>query len=84
MYTVYVIRSLTTGGLYTGHSEDMDRRLNEHNEGLLGRFTKNKGPWIIVYTEILLTRREAILREKYLKTGAGRDFIKRILINQGS
>lgn len=61
---------------YTGQTEDLDRRLFEHNNNLLGRFTKNKGPWKLIHSEKFTTRSEAMAREKYLKTGAGRDWIK--------
>ena len=77
MYYVYVIRSVNKGILYIGQTEDINKRVKEHNEGLLGRFTKNKGPWELVYQESYMTRSEAMKREKYLITGAGRDFIKR-------
>jgi putative endonuclease len=77
-YIVYVLRSKVTGVHYTGHTEDLDRRLFEHNNGLLGRFTKGKGPWEVIYTKEFETRAMAMAHEKYLKTGAGRDFIKKM------
>ncbi|MCA6443985.1 MAG: GIY-YIG nuclease family protein, partial [Bacteroidetes bacterium] len=40
-------------------------------------YTKNKGQWTLNYVESYGTKKEAILRERYLKTGAGRDFLKR-------
>ncbi len=76
MYKVYVIYSNMAGKYYTGQTEDLERRLKEHNEGTLGKFTKNKGPWELVYFEEFKTREEALKREKYLKTGAGRDFVQ--------
>jgi putative endonuclease len=77
MFTVYVIYSEKAGKKYTGHTEDIERRLHEHNTGSLGVFTKNKGPWVLIYSKSFSTRSEAILHEKYLKTGTGRDFLKR-------
>ena len=79
MYKVYVIYSNKAGKYYTGQTEDLERRLKEHNEGTLGKFTKNKGPWELVYFEEFKTREEALKREKYLKTGAGRDFVQSML-----
>jgi putative endonuclease len=76
MYKVYVIKSQSKGTYYVGQTEDLERRMKEHNEGLLGRYTKQKGPWILVYTESYSTRSEAMKREKYLKTGVGREFLK--------
>jgi putative endonuclease len=43
---------------------------------LLGVYTKGKGPWVLIYSETFQSKKEAILREKELKTGKGRDFIK--------
>ena len=62
---------------YTGYTADLERRLNEHNQEILGKFTKGKGPWILIHQEEFATKKEALIREKELKTGKGRDFIKR-------
>jgi putative endonuclease len=77
MYFVYVLYSEKVNCKYTGYTEDLTRRLNEHNQEILGKFTKGKGPWILIYQEEFATRKEALIREKELKTGKGRDFIKR-------
>jgi putative endonuclease len=75
-YFVYVIYSLNAQRKYIGHTENIEMRLIQHNNGLLGIYTKNKGPWELIYSEELESRSEAMIREKYLKTGVGRDFIK--------
>jgi putative endonuclease len=77
MFFVYVIYSDKEKIKYIGHTENLDLRLTQHNQGTLGRFTKNKGPWRLVYQEKHESRASAMAREKYLKTGAGRDFLKR-------
>ena len=76
MFTVYVIYSDSHATKYTGYTEDIERRLFEHNNGLLGKFTKNKGPWKIIYKEEYTSIVEARNREKHFKTGKGREFIK--------
>ena len=76
MFYVYVIYSDLVNRKYIGQTDDLDRRLGEHNNGLLGIYTKNKGPWRLVYFETFQTRSEAMKREKELKTGKGRDFLK--------
>ena len=76
MFTVYVIYSDKSLTKYTGQTEDLDLRLQQHNEGTLGRYTKNKGPWRLLYKEEFETRGEAMIYEKYLKSGIGREFIK--------
>lgn len=62
---------------YTGQTENMENRLLEHNTGTLGKFTRNRGPWKLIYTEVFEKRKDAMAREKYFKTGSGRDFLKR-------
>jgi putative endonuclease len=78
MFTVYVLYSKTFQKKYTGFTQDIERRIIQHNQGLLGKYTKGKGPWVLIYSETYQTKREAIIREKELKTGKGRDFIKNI------
>ena len=62
--------------MYFGQTGDIEKRLADHNQGNTGFTTKAGGPWKLVYKEGWETRSEAMKREKYLKTGAGRDFIK--------
>jgi putative endonuclease len=49
-YYVYILKSLTAGRLYVGTSDDVARRLREHNQGL-SRSTKPWRPWQLVYQE---------------------------------
>jgi putative endonuclease len=78
MFYVYVIRSKSSGKLYTGQTADLDSRLKAHNLGF-SPFTKNKGPWEVIYSEEYLSRSEAMNREKFLKSGKGREFLKSII-----
>lgn len=81
-FWTYVIRSLSTGRLYTGHTMDLHKRLREHNdpESFSSHFTKRiPGPWILVYSEPFPTRAEAYRRERWLKTGRGREYLRQIL-----
>ncbi len=78
MYYVYVLESLVNYRLYTGSTNDLDRRLIEHNTGI-SKYTKKTAPFELVYQETYNTRREAFKREMYLKTGIGREFVKKIL-----
>jgi putative endonuclease len=78
MFYVYVIYSEKIRKNYTGHTDDIERRVFEHNNGLLGKYTRGKGPWKLIYSEEYATRTEAMKREKELKTGKGRDFLKQI------
>ena len=75
MFYVYILRSLTDNSLYKGFTANLSNRVMEHNEGK-STFTSTKKPWVLVYFEIFNLKEEAIKREKYLKSAAGRRFIK--------
>jgi putative endonuclease len=78
MCFVYVLKSLKNGRLYTGSTNDLERRLQEHNNGL-SKYTKLTAPFELVYTEEYKTKSEAYRREIFLKTGKGRQVLKEIL-----
>lgn len=75
MFFVYAIKSLTRNYIYVGLTNNIDRRITEHNNGL-NRSTKAYRPFELIYTEEHTTRTEARLREKYLKSGIGKEFLK--------
>ncbi len=75
MFYTYVIRSATDGELYTGFTGDLRKRFNDHNTGKVCS-TKNRGPFKLIYYEACLSQQDAIAREKYLKTGMGKRFLK--------
>ena len=72
---VYVLKSLLDGNLYTGYTNDLRRRMDQHNEGAV-HSTKNRGPLELIYYEACRTREDATRREKYLKTAWGKRYIK--------
>ena len=77
-YYVYVLKSKVNGKTYTGHTENLEKRIKEHNAGK----TKSIKPYIpyeLVYSEHYNSRYEAIKREKFLKSGIGREFIKSLI-----
>ena len=79
---VYVIESLTDKTWYTGMAKDAEHRLTEHNAGK-NRFTKGHRPWKIIYTETHPDWASARLREKYLKSAAGKRWLTNYLHSQG-
>ncbi len=81
MYYIYILRSLKNSRLYTGSTEDLNKRLNQHNTGI-SKYTRLTRPFELLYTETYNTRSEAVKRETYLKTGKGREEIKEILKNK--
>ena len=75
MWHVYVLRSQKNGRLYTGSTNDLERRLREHLSGE-SPYTKRAGPFELIYSEDYATRLEARRRESFLKTGRGRAILK--------
>ena len=70
VWTVYILQN-EKGTHYAGMSEDVQRRLREHKAGVV-KSTKNGRPWTILFEEQVGDRKEARVRERYWKSGAGR------------
>ena len=68
MFHVYILRSLRNGKLYVGHTDNLQRRVAEHNAGRGGRFTCQQGPWELVHAEPHPDRSAAARRERCLKS----------------
>ena len=71
VYYVYILRSLKTGRFYIGHTDDLARRMEEHNTGRGGRYTRQNGPWTLLYSETHPDKVSAVRRERYLKSARG-------------
>jgi len=80
MFYAYVIKSVVHDYYYKGHCEDLEERLKQHNSGKTESLRPYM-PFILVYQEEFNTRQEAITREKYFKTAAGRRYLKNKLIS---
>jgi len=78
MYYIYVIKSLKDKKLYVGHTNDLKRRFNEHNNGQV-KSTASRRPLKLLYYEACNLLADALAREKALKTGFGRAYLKRRL-----
>ncbi len=78
MHYVYVIKSLRDGKLYVGHTNNLAKRFKEHNQGLVTA-TKNRRPFQLLYYEASNLKKDAIKREKSLKTSFGKAYLKRRL-----
>ena len=66
MFFVYILKSLLNGDVYIGYSDNLKRRLKEHNEGK-GVSAKPKKPWNLFYYEAYKDKGDATKREKQLK-----------------
>lgn len=75
MYYVYAIKSLTRIYIYVGLTDNIERRIGQHNKGQ-NRSTKAYKPFKLIYTEAFETRKEAREKEIYLKSGIGKEFLK--------
>ncbi|OGL41610.1 MAG: excinuclease ABC subunit C [Candidatus Schekmanbacteria bacterium GWA2_38_11] len=75
MYYTYVIQSEKDKRFYTGFTNDLQKRLREHNSGKVAS-TKNRVPFLLVYYEACLNEQDATAREKYLKSGMGKRYLK--------
>lgn len=79
---VYVIRSVKNGHWYTGCTSDLRKRFKEHNDGI-SLATRGRGPFELIYYEAFRDSKDAYAREKQLKSGPGkrylRDRLKRFL-----
>jgi putative endonuclease len=74
-WTVYIIRSESTGRYYRGSCGDFEKRLAEHNAGKT-RSTKAYRPWVMVYIETFENKTDALKRETYFKTRSGYRWLK--------
>ncbi len=75
MFYAYVLYSPKFKRFYKGQTEDLNIRINQHNTGRV-KSTKAYTPWEIVYFEKFWQRKDALEREQYFKTAAGRRFLK--------
>ncbi|MDD5251679.1 MAG: GIY-YIG nuclease family protein [Patescibacteria group bacterium] len=83
MVTVLYILKNTKGSYYVGVTEDIQRRLSEHNVGK-SLATRGRGPWDLVYTETFPSPQEAKRREYQIKQKKRKSYIEWLLKNRGS
>ncbi|HET8837744.1 MAG TPA: GIY-YIG nuclease family protein [Flavobacteriaceae bacterium] len=83
MFFVYILFSSDSHRYYIGMTDDLERRLLEHNNGKT-KSTKAFIPWELIHTESYNTRLEARIREKYLKSAAGRRWRKNNIRPRGA
>ena len=72
---VYAIRSAERNYIYVGLSDNLERRVHQHNSGS-NKTTKPYAPFVLIWSETFPTRIEARKREKYLKSGSEKEFLK--------
>ncbi len=77
-FDVYVLWSASLAKTYVGMTSNLNARINAHNLGIKG-WTIRGRPWQLIYWETFADKPAAILREKYLKSGIGREFLQTII-----
>lgn len=75
MFYTYLLQSIKDNKWYTGFTNDLRKRFNEHNSAKVYS-TKSRGPFKLIYYEACLTEQDARSREKYLKSGMGKRYLK--------
>jgi len=80
IFTVYIIKS-DEGLHYTGMTEDLSKRIQEHNSKSLSKWTKRGNNWKVIYSESFQIKSDALSREKWFKSGVGREFLKKNVPN---
>ena len=74
-YYVYVLLSEKDGQFYTGYTDDLRARFKQHNQGKV-KSTRKRRPFQLIYYEACLNQKDALRREKYLKTTYGKRYLK--------
>ncbi len=76
MYFVYILKNKENNKFYTGCTKNLDERIKKHNDGKIF-WSKRYKPWSLHYSEKFIDKIKAYKREKYLKSHAGRNWIKK-------
>jgi putative endonuclease len=83
MYFVYVLKSKIDDKYYYGFTDNLERRLQNHNNKEV-KSTKSRAPFDLIYFEKVDTAKEARIKEKYFKSGFGRKYIKNRILASSS
>lgn len=78
VYTVYILKSNRNGHYYIGQTDNLAKRILEHNLGK-SKSTRSGVPWVIIYKEVYETRKDAVKREKKLKKVKKRHIIENLI-----
>jgi putative endonuclease len=81
MFYVYVLHSDHTRKIYIGFTSNIEGRLIAHNHPSNKGWTKSFMPWKLIYSEAFEMKKDAMIREKQLKSARGREFIHSIIHN---
>jgi len=80
MFYTYILKSSKSNILYYGYTEDLRKRLEQHNSGR-STFTKAHIPWKLVWYGAFENEQKAKDFELYLKSGSGKAFVYKRLVH---
>ncbi len=78
MFYVYILQSDFDKTYYIGFTQDVAKRLLQHNNGK-STYTKRKMPWSLVYVEEYLSKSDALKRERFLKAQRNHEFYENLI-----
>ncbi len=78
-FVVYILFSKKFDKTYIGFTSGLIERFKSHNVLGTKGYTIKYRPWEVIYVEFFNSKAEALKREKFLKTGIGREFVKKII-----
>ena len=81
MFYTYILLSQKNKRKYIGSTENLKRRLAEHNQGIGGKYTRDNKPFKLIYYEAYLNKTDAREAERFYKTGYGREILNGKLEN---
>ena len=77
MFYIYILQN-SSGRFYIGYTSNLEERIKRHQQGR-SPYTKNRGPWKLVYSESYPTKTQAAAREKFIKSKKSSVFIKKLI-----
>ena len=83
MFVVYILKSLSFDKIYIGYTSNIIQRFKSHNQLATKGYTIRYRPWEVIHVEVFQTKKQAVDRERYLKSGSGRKWIHQSLLNKG-
>ncbi len=75
-FVVYILYSDSHRKTYIGFTSDLIHRFHSHNQLATKGYTLRYRPWEVAYVEFFTNKKDAMIRERYLKSGRGREWIK--------
>ena len=81
-FVTYVLYSKAYDKIYIGCTSQLIQRFYSHNSLSKKGYTKRYRPWVVIFVQFFDSKKEAMKREKELKSSRGRDFIRKQLLNQ--